>query len=79
MEKNLNKLFVSVIAVLLAIISFFLIATYNKISDTNVRVYELQTELAKIRTQELFYMTYESTSALIDKKIAAYHKDFIIK
>lgn len=79
MEKSLNKLFVSVIAVLLAIISFFLIATYNKILDTNLRVYELQTEVAKIREHENFYMTYESTAALIDKKIAAYHKDFIIK
>lgn len=77
MQNTLNKLYIGVITVLLAIISFFLIATYNKIIDTNLRVYELQTEIAKIREHENFYMTYESTAALIDKKIAAYHKERI--
>lgn len=77
MQHVLEKIYPGLISILLAIIGFFLIATYNKILDTNLRVYELQTEVAKIREHENFYMTYESTAALIDKKIAAYHKERI--
>jgi hypothetical protein len=75
MQNYINKLYAGVLAILLTIIGFFLIATYNKINDTNVMVYQLQIELAKIREHETQFMTYQSTSALIDKKIEQYHKE----
>lgn len=75
MQNYINKLYASIFAVLLTIIGFFLIATYNKINDTNIMVYQLQVELAKIREHENQFMTYQATSALIDKKIEQYHKE----
>lgn len=75
MQNYINKLYTGVLAILLTIIGFFLIATYNKINDTNVMVYQLQIELAKIREHETQFMTYQATSSLIDQKIEQYHKE----
>lgn len=73
MINYLNKIYAGLIAVLLTIIGFFLVATYNKISDTNIKVYELQIELSAMREKESHFMDYESTSQLIDRKIQSYH------
>lgn len=75
MIQYLNKVYAGLIAILLTVIGFFLIATYNKINDTNVMVYKLQVELAAIREHESLFMTYQSTAALIDKKIEQFHRD----
>ena len=75
MEKHINKVYAGLIAVLLTIISFFLSATYSKITQTNERVYELQVQLASILQKEKHFMTYQDTSALIDKKIEQYHHE----
>lgn len=75
MINYLNKIYAGLIAVLLTIIGFFLMATYNKISDTNTRVYELQIELSAMREKESHFMDYESTSQLIDRKIRQYHEE----
>lgn len=79
MQTVLNKAYMTLIGVLLSIIGFFLIATYQKINETNVMVYQLQIELAAIRANERTFMTYSATAALIDKKISQYHKDGIFK
>ena len=54
----INKIYASLLAILLTIIGFFLVATYNKISETNTRVYELQVKLAEISEKEKHFMTY---------------------
>lgn len=74
MEKYINKIYCSLLAILLTIIGFFLVATYNKITDTNTMVYQLQIELAAIREKEAHFLTYQEVSVLIDKKIEQYHK-----
>lgn len=73
MEKLTTKLLLGLIAVLLTVIGFFLSATYNKIVDTNEKIYELQVQLAAITEKEKHFMTYSDVSALIDTKIAQYH------
>ena len=75
MQTYINKLYAGILAILLTIIGFFLMATYNKINDTNVMVYQLQIELTKIREHETQFMTYQETSSLIDRKIEQYHKE----
>lgn len=75
MERHINKAYAGLIAVLLTIIGFFLSATYSKISQTNERVYELQVQLASILQKEKHFMTYQDTSALIDRKIEQYHHE----
>ena len=74
-----NRLYNCVLGILLTIIGFFLIATYNKITDTNLMVYQLQVELAAIREHESQFMNYQDVSNLIDKKILQYHKEIILK
>jgi hypothetical protein len=75
MQNFINKIYAGVLAILLAIISFFLIATYNKINDTNVMVYKLQIELAQIREKESHFMNYMQVCQIVDKKIEQYHKE----
>ena len=75
LEKHINKIIGALIALLLAIIGFFLMATYNKINDTNVMVHKLQVELAAMREKESHFLNYKEVAQLIDKKIAAYHKE----
>lgn len=75
MEKYINKIYASLLALLLTIIGFFLVATYNKITDTNAMVYQLQIELAQMREKEAHFLTYQEVSTLIDRKIEQYHKD----
>lgn len=75
MEKITTRLMLGLIAILLTVIGFFLTATYNKISQTNERVYELQVQLASIIQKEKHFMTYQDTAALIDQKITQYHHD----
>lgn len=74
-QNYLNKLYIGMITLLLAIIGFFLAATYNKITETNAMVYGLKIELASIREHQSQFMTYQATANLIDKKITQYHKD----
>lgn len=74
MEKYINKIYCSLLAILLTIIGFFLIATYDKINDTNALVQQLQIELAAMREKETHFLTYQEVSALIDKKIEQYHE-----
>ena len=73
MEKYINKVYASLIAILLAIISFFLMGTYNKINATNALVQQLQVDLAGMREKESHFLTYQECSNLIDKKIDLYH------
>lgn len=73
MEKYINKIYCSLLAILLTIIGFFLIATYNKINDTNAAVHALQIELAAMREKETHFLTFQEVSALIDRKIEQYH------
>lgn len=75
MEKYINKIYASLLALLLTVIGFFLIATYNKITDTNAMVYQLQIELARMREKEAHFLTYPEVAAIIDKKIEQYHRD----
>jgi hypothetical protein len=75
MEKYINKIYCSLLALLLTIIGFFLVATYNKITDTNTMVYQLQIELAQMREKEAHFLTYQEVSMLIDRKIEQYHKN----
>lgn len=74
MEKFINKIYCSLLAILLTVIGFFLVATYNKITDTNAMVHALQIELAAMREKEAHFLNYQEVSALIDKKIEQYHK-----
>ena len=74
MEKYINKIYCSLLAILLTIIGFFLIATYDKINDTNALVQQLQIELAAMREKETHFLTYQEVSSLIDKKIEQYHE-----
>lgn len=73
MVNYINKIYAGLIAILLTIIGFFLIATYNKISETNARVYELQIELAAMREKESHFLDYKAVVALIEEKIEKYH------
>lgn len=73
MTSVINKIYAGLIAILLTIVGFFLMATYNKISETNAMVYKLQIELAQMREKESHFLTYQETAALIDKKILQYH------
>jgi len=68
-------MYAALIGILLTVISFFLVMTYNKIEATNLIALELRIELAKIQEQTTRFMTYEDVSILIDKKIDAYHKN----
>lgn len=70
-----EKLYTGLLAILLTVIGFFLVATYNKISETNAMVYKLQIELASIKEHSSQFMNFQQTDALIDKKILQYHKD----
>ena len=72
MEKIINKFYYSLLAILLTVIGFFLIATYNKIADTNAMVYQLQIELAAMREKEA-HLTYQEVVNLIDSKISKFH------
>lgn len=74
MTNYINKIYAALIALLLTIIGFFLVATYNKISETNVIVYELQVELAGMREKESHFMEYKDVANLIDEKINQYHR-----
>ena len=73
MTSHINKVYAGLIAILLTIIGFFLVATYNKISDTNAMVYQLQIELAQMREKESHFLTYQDVATLIDQKIDQYH------
>lgn len=73
MERFINKVYYSLLAILLTIIGFFLVATYNKISDTNTMVYQLQIELAAMREKEAHFLTYQEVADLIDSKISKFH------
>lgn len=75
MEKYINKIYASLIAILLTVISFFLMGTYNKINVTNALVQQLQVELAGMREKESHFLTYQETSQLIDRKIQQYHRE----
>lgn len=75
MEKVTTKLLLSLIAVLLTVIGFFLSATYSKIVDTNQKIYQLQVQLASITQKQKHFMTYSDVSQLVDKKIAQYHHE----
>lgn len=78
MENFINKVYVTVISVLLAIIGFFLMATYTKITETNTLVHQLQVELSAMREKEKYFLSYQEVSQLIDKKICDYHREHII-
>jgi hypothetical protein len=73
MEKIINKFYYSLLAILLTVIGFFLVATYNKIADTNAMVYQLQIELAAMREKEAHFLTYQEVVNLIDSKISKFH------
>lgn len=75
MQSWVLKMYAALIGILLTVISFFLVMTYNKIEATNLIALELRIELAKIQEQTTRFMTYEDVSILIDKKIDAYHKN----
>ena len=75
MQSWVLKMYAALIGILLTVISFFLVMTYNKIEATNLIALELRIELAKIQEQTTRFMTYEDVSILIDKKIEAYHKN----
>lgn len=75
MEKFINKVYVTVITILLTIIGFFLVATYTKISETNTLVHQLQVELSAMREKEKFFLSYQEVAQLIDKKICDYHRE----
>lgn len=75
MEKYINKIYAALLGILLTVIGFFLIATYNKITDTNTMVYQLQIELAQMREKEAHFLTYQEVSQLIDTKIQNYLKN----
>lgn len=75
MEKYINKIYAGLIAILLTVISFFLMGTYNKINVTNALVQQLQVELAGMREKESHFLTYQETSQLIDRKIQQYHRE----
>lgn len=74
MQQYINKIYAGLIALLLTIIGFFLSATYSKISETNALVHQLQVELSAMREKENHFMTYSAVAALIDKKIADWHR-----
>jgi|GEM_PF-5864017 len=75
MQNWFIRMYAALIGILLTVISFFLVMTYNKIEATNLIALELRIELAKIQEQTTRFMTYEDVSILIDKKIDAYHKN----
>ena len=75
LQKISEKMYIGLLAILLSIISFFLIATYNKINETNAMVYKLQVELAQMREKESHFMNYMQVCQIIDQKIAQYHKE----
>lgn len=78
-HKPLNALYMGLLGVLLTIIGYFLAATYQKISDTNVRIYQIQAELAQIRERQRHFMNYQEVSSLVDKKINQYHREISTK